>query len=117
MTARDYKAAMPVTQPRHDDGDSPAGNLDSTKHVMKEQPLTILDMKEDETAFISAITGGRHMKARLDGLGIRAGKRIRLISTAPFKGPLLVEDTSTGARVMIGRGMAASVEVRHQGPS
>jgi ferrous iron transport protein B len=59
MTARDYKAAMPVTQPRHDAGDSPAGTLDSTKHVMKEQPLTILDMKEDETAFICAIKAPR----------------------------------------------------------
>ena len=79
--------------------------------------LSLAELKEGDTALISDITGGRHMKARLDGLGIRAGKRIRLISSAPFHGPLLVEDTSTGARVMIGRGMASSVEVYDQNPS
>jgi len=51
------------------------------------------------------------------GLGIREGTCLRLISAAPFSGPLLVEDTASGARVMIGRGMAASVEVCDQTPS
>jgi ferrous iron transport protein A len=75
------------------------------------KPCTLLDIKEGEIAVISAVTGGRGLKARMAGLGIREGRRFRLIRTAPFRGPLLVEDVSTGARTMIGRGMAACVEV------
>lgn len=85
---------------------------DDARHPGK--AMSLLDMKEGSTAVILAIGGGRHARGRMDGLGIRAGKRIRLVSAAPFRGPLLVEDVSTGARVMIGRGMAASVEVSDQ---
>lgn len=82
-----------------------------------EKQMSLAEMKEGDTALICTIIGGRHLKARLDGLGIREGKRIRLISTAPFQGPLLVEDTSTGARVMIGRGMASSIKVGNEASS
>ncbi len=87
---------------------------DSPAPSPREKPCTLLDMKEGETAVISTITGGKGLKARMSGLGIREGRRFRLIRTAPFRGPLLVEDVSTGARIMIGRGMAACVEVRDQ---
>ena len=83
----------------------------------KDTPVTLLDLKEGETASILRITGGKHLKARMSGLGIREGKCLRLIRAAPFSGPLLLEDTASGARVMIGRGMAASVEVCDQAPS
>ncbi|HPI92553.1 MAG TPA: FeoA family protein [Deltaproteobacteria bacterium] len=83
----------------------------------KDRPLTLLDLKEGDTASILRITGGRHLKARMAGLGIREGTLVRLISAAPFRGPLLVEDVSSGARTMIGRGMAASVEVCDHAPS
>ncbi len=90
---------------------------DSTGPSPRKKPWTLLDMKEGETAVISAVTGGKGLKARMAGLGIREGRRFRLIRTAPFRGPLLVEDVSTGARIMIGRGMAACVEVSDQAPS
>ena len=85
--------------------------------LRKDKPVTLLDLKEGETASILRITGGRHLKARMAGLGIREGKCLKLIRAAPFSGPLLLEDTASGARVMIGRGMAASVEVCDQTPS
>jgi ferrous iron transport protein A len=83
----------------------------STIHSQKKNPLTLLELKEGETAIVTGITGGRTLRARIAGFGIHEGKRIRLIKAAPFHGPLLVEDTASGARTMIGRGMAASVEV------
>jgi ferrous iron transport protein A len=83
----------------------------STVHSQEKNPLTLLELKEGETAIVTGITGGRTARARIAGFGIHAGRRIRLIKAAPFHGPLLVEDTASGARTMIGRGMAASVEV------
>ena len=83
----------------------------------KDKPVTLLDLKDGETASILRITSGKHLKTRMSGLGIREGKCFRLIRSAPFSGPLLLEDTESGARVMIGRGMAASVEVCNQAPS
>ncbi|HWR67609.1 MAG TPA: FeoA domain-containing protein [Desulfomonilia bacterium] len=79
--------------------------------------MTLLDMKVGETAVISTITGGKNLRLRLSGLGIRQGKRIRLVRAAPFRGPLLVEDVTSGARTMIGHGMAGSVEVCDHAPS
>lgn len=79
--------------------------------------VTLLDLKEGTAATILRITGGRHLRARLEGMGIREGARVRLIMAAPFSGPLLLEDQSSLARVMIGRRMAASVEVCDQTPS
>lgn len=79
--------------------------------------MRLLDLKQGDTATIDKINGGRNMRFRMDGFGLRAGKRIRLIMAAPFRGPLLVEDTESGARTMIGRGMAEDIEVSHQEPS
>lgn len=87
------------------------------KHHEERNPLKLLDLKQGDIAIIHRLTGGRCMKARMDGFGIREGTLIRLIMTAPFHGPLLVEDVESGARIMIGRGMAESVEVSHQEPS
>lgn len=89
----------------------------SPTHHEERTPLKLLDLKQGETALIHRLTGGRCMKARMDGFGIREGTLIRLIMAAPFHGPLLVEDVESGARIMIGRGMAESVEVSHQEPS
>ena len=77
----------------------------------------MLELKEGETAFVTGITGGRAARSRMAGFGIHEGKRIRLIKAAPFHGPLLIEDTASGARTMIGRGMAATVEVSPEEPS
>jgi ferrous iron transport protein A len=83
----------------------------STVHSREQDHFTLLELKPGETAVVTAITGGRTLRARISGFGIHEGKRIRLIKAAPFHGPLLVEDTASGARIMIGRGMAGSVEV------
>ena len=96
---------------------SPANPQKVINPLRKDKPVTLLELKQGETASILRITGGRHLKARMAGLGIREGTCLRLIRAAPFSGPLLLEDTASGARVMIGRGMAASVEVCDQTPS
>jgi len=73
--------------------------------------LKLLELKQGDTAIVDSLNGGMHMKARMDGFGIRKGTRIRMVRAAPFNGPLLVEDLTSGARIMIGRGMAETIEV------
>ena len=76
--------------------------------------MTLLDLKQGEVAVVTGISGGEQLRSRMDGFGLRQGRSIRLVRAAPFRGPLLVEDLASGARMMIGRGMAASVEVRDE---
>ena len=68
-------------------------------------------MKQGDTAVIDKLNGDKSTSARMSGFGIRKGKQIRMIRAAPFNGPLLVEDVSSGARMMISREMASQVEV------
>ena len=79
--------------------------------------MRLLELTQGDTAVIDRINGGAGMRYRMDGFGLREGKRIRLIMAAPFRGPLLLEDLGSGARIMIGRGMAESVEVSRCEPS
>ena len=73
--------------------------------------MTLVDLPGGTVAKISALKGGSAMAARLHAFGLFPGSRIRLVRTAPLGGPIMIEDVTTGARVMIGRGMAATIEV------
>jgi Fe2+ transport system protein FeoA len=73
--------------------------------------VTLLDLSEGSVVKIRALQGGATMVKRLHSFGFFTGSRVRLVKTAPFRGPLLVEDVTTGARVMIGRTMAGKIEV------
>ncbi|MGO9146231.1 MAG: FeoA family protein [Desulfomonilia bacterium] len=73
--------------------------------------MKLLDLKQGDTAVIDKLNGDKNTSARMSGFGIRKGKQIRMIKAAPFNGPLLVEDVSSGARMMISREMASHVEV------
>jgi Fe2+ transport system protein FeoA len=88
----------------------------STTRYREENPATLLELKRGETAVIIRLNGSRGMLSRMAGFGIRKGKRIRLIRAAPFHGPILVEDVSSGARMMISREMAGTIEVSHEEP-
>jgi len=75
--------------------------------------VTLLDLKEGQTAEVRAVRGGREVLRRLNAFGLHAGRIIRMVKAAPFRGPLLVEDVESGGRTMLGRGLAGKVEVRH----
>jgi len=52
---------------------------------------------------------------RLDAFGLCVGSRVRLLRLAPFHGPLLIEECTSGARTMMARAMARGIEVREVG--
>lgn len=78
--------------------------------------MTFLDLKKGETAKVKSVGGGRNLMDRLRGFGVFVGRRFRLVKNGPFAGPLLLEDADSGARILLGRGMAAKVTVEHESP-
>jgi len=78
----------------------------------KEGLLSLLELTEGATAAIHALHSDGVTRKRIEAMGLFEGRRVCLIARAPFKGPLLVEDVVTGARVMIARDLAVNIEVR-----
>ncbi len=59
--------------------------------------MTLLKLESGNIAVVSKLSGGKSVITRMNDLGFREGKTIRLLRTAPFHGPLLVEDVDCGA--------------------
>lgn len=78
--------------------------------------MTLLDLSEGTVVEIVALQGGAALAERLRDLGFFTGSKVRLKKAAPFNGPLMIEDVTTGACVMIGRGMADKIEVGRGDP-
>ena len=76
-------------------------------YTKMEIPLSGLE--NGKTAIIKDLEGGFGFKRKISSLGIRVGKQIRIISTQPFRGPLVIKIDSM--RVAIGRGMANKIIV------
>ena len=74
--------------------------------------MTLLELPEGKIAEITKLDGGREFAARINSFGLFAGGKVRLVTAAPFKGPVLVEDVENGARIMVGRGMAEKIMVK-----
>ena len=73
--------------------------------------MTLLELGQGETAAIHALHSDSVAKKRIQSLGLFEGRRVRVVARAPFKGPILVEDVVTGARVMIARDLAEHIEI------
>ena len=69
--------------------------------------LDSVDVKR--RARVIMIDGGHRVRAHLNTLGIHIGDWLTGIERAPFKGPVLVE--VNGARLALGRGIAAKIRV------
>jgi Fe2+ transport system protein FeoA len=76
--------------------------------------MTLLQLKKGNIATVSKLSGGKSVIARMSDLGLREGKTIQLLRKAPFHGPLLVEDVNCGAKIMISRKIALSIEVHSE---
>ena len=78
---------------------------------MKPSPeLPLSSMREDETGYVTAVSGGEEFQGKLRAMGIYAGRHIAKRSPEPSSGPVVVE--VLGTRVALGRGMAARISVR-----
>ena len=65
------------------------------------------EMEYDEKGSVKSIEGS--LRDRLAGMGIRAGKKIRMITKQPIKGPVVVE--MGGSSTSLGLEMAKKIIV------
>ena len=69
--------------------------------------LTLAQMRTGQTGTVIGVLGGRGLVQRLDALGIRPGRKITKVSSALFRGPVMLRVNS--AQVAVGYGMARKI--------
>ena len=74
-----------------------------------EMSVSLLDLDSGKTARISDMDEGYGFQKKLSSLNLRIGKKIRKITTQPFRGPVVVEVDNT--KVALGQGMAGKIFV------
>jgi ferrous iron transport protein A len=74
---------------------------------MEEMPLTKIKIKQ--TAVVKEIIGGYGVIRRLESMGIRPGKKVTMISSHFWRGPVTVMVDKS--KVAIGHGIARKVLV------
>ena len=72
-------------------------------------PITLNMVLPGKKVRIIMVEGGVRCRQCLAELGVYPGDIVKVIRSAPFAGPILVE--VNGARVMLGRGMASKIIV------
>jgi ferrous iron transport protein A len=77
--------------------------------MYQEGQLTLAEMKTGQTGIVVGVLGGRGLIQRLDALGIRPGKKLTKISSALFRGPVMLRVNN--AQVAVGFGMARRIIV------
>lgn len=71
--------------------------------------MRLLDAPQGKWLKLAALEGGTGLRARLLQHGLFVGDRVRVMRTAPLKGPLLVE--ANGREIALGRGVAEKIIV------
>ena len=74
--------------------------------------MTLTDLNKKMIAEVSGFTGAPSLMLRLAKVGLRSKQRIRLLRAAPFQGPLLIEEMSSGGKMMVAKNLAENVLVR-----
>jgi len=69
-------------------------------------PLTAVN--KGEKAVLLTVTGGRQLRGRLAALGLLPGTEVQVVQNSG-QGPFIV--SVRGSRIVLGRGMAARMEV------
>jgi ferrous iron transport protein A len=77
--------------------------------MYQNEQLTLAQMKTGQTGTVVGVLGGRGLIQRLDALGIRPGKKVTKVSSALFRGPVMLRVNS--AQVAVGFGMARKIIV------
>ena len=89
--------------------------VNSKGNQVKSTPLIkcLTECEKGEEVVILCVKAGHKAKTRLANLGVVPGVRITKTKNAPFKGP--IELIVKGSTLVIGRGLAAKIEVECNG--
>ncbi|MEM2874840.1 MAG: FeoA family protein [Candidatus Hadarchaeales archaeon] len=69
----------------------------------------LTELREGESGKVVQVYGGAGLQRRLAVLGIRAGKKVKVVTSQPFRGPMVLE--VEGSQLAIGHGMAWKILV------
>ena len=75
----------------------------------REGQMTLAEMKTGQTGTVVEVRGGHGIIGRLDALGVRPGRKVTKLSSALFRGPVMLRVNS--AQVALGFGMAKRIIV------
>lgn len=73
--------------------------------------MNLLNIKNGKWVRVVNFRGGHGMQRRLSQLGFLPGNQVRIVRTAPFRGPLLIE--VEGREIVLGRGIASHIFVEY----
>ncbi len=73
------------------------------------EQLTLAEMRSGQTGTVVEVLGGHGLVRRLDALGIRPGRKVTKLSSALFRGPVIIRVNNT--QVAVGFGMARKIIV------
>jgi DtxR family transcriptional regulator, Mn-dependent transcriptional regulator len=79
----------------------------------KENLVSLCSMAESKAGKIVFIRGGRQMVQRLLDMGLTPGSRVKMLRSAPFRGPVEIE--VRGSHLMLGQQIASKIFVE-KGP-
>jgi Fe2+ transport system protein FeoA len=79
---------------------------------MPEGCMTLIEAPPNSLLRIVGVEGGEAVRRRLFCLGFHKDDVVRVESRAPFRGPLLLWNATSGCRTALGRGVAAKVLVQ-----
>jgi ferrous iron transport protein A len=71
--------------------------------------LTLAEMRTGQTGTVIGVLGGHGLIQRLDALGIRPGRKIAKVSSALFRGPVMLRVNN--GQVAVGFGMARKIVI------
>ena len=72
-----------------------------------EGAIPLSELSIDEEGKVSHIASGRGATNRLSGMGITVGTTIKVLSKAPFQGPIQI--SVRGTRLALGRGLTKKI--------
>jgi len=72
--------------------------------------MTLDMLPAGKSAVVVGLQGGRGVMRKLDAMGLRPGKRVRMLSSQFMSGPITV--LVDGRQVAMGRGIARRILVR-----
>ncbi len=80
------------------------------KKEERQEDVPLIYLEAGDKAEVMTIAGGGGVMARLADMGIVPGTILKVITAAPFLGPIEVE--VRGSKLALGRGVAAKIIVK-----
>jgi Fe2+ transport system protein FeoA len=74
-----------------------------------DSPLSLYNVEGPSYLKVQTILGGWQIRRSFNQIGIHAGDRIRIVSRAPFGGPLVIDNR--GTQVAVSRQLAEKIKV------